>query len=231
MTYSQNQWLSAFERIIIECEAAPEYVANIPLFKKLLARLKALVAEIKAQAQLQAEDTTVHTNNKNDLLEDATTLALHICGAVHAYADDIKDSSLMKKMDYKVSNFDKIDLKATLIILKLILAELQKLPQTAFDECGIDAEELTELDDLIARLDSSSHDKEIASIGQKGATDQIAALIEEGKSLKKKSLDQLVRQCQRKAPEFFFKYKAASTIRYKNYKKKDGDQTDTDTTK
>lgn len=230
MDYYQREWLAAFERIEIVCDAHPEILASNPLFQKKITRLKVIVVDIKKLAQIQAEDTTVFTDSKNDNRGEAITMALFISGAIEVYARDINDTALMKKMSFMPTSLGKLldsDLK---IALHLILTEAQKLSADALAECGLTADEITAFADSITKYEGSTHGKEIATIDQTGATKQLAILFTEGKQIKSKSLDKLARQFERKAPEFYHKYKAASAITYRIYKKNDAASPKTDST-
>ncbi|HEY6914235.1 MAG TPA: hypothetical protein VI413_06115, partial [Paludibacter sp.] len=74
MTNYQNALLASYDKILIECDKAPEAVAKISLFSKKMARVRVIVAEIKGLSPQQEEITTGITTEKNILLEEVTDL-------------------------------------------------------------------------------------------------------------------------------------------------------------
>ena len=221
MNYFQKERLTSYDKVLTECDNAPETVAIIPLFAKNIARLRVITSTVKQLALEQGQVTTGITTQKNNLLDEVIGLALDVAGAVHAYAEEKNDTALQEKMDYSSSDFSHIDQSIILTTLEIILVQAQKLSVAELEECGITAAEMTDFVEKLAKLKTSVNEKGLAVIDQSNATKQIGELMTEAANLKKKSLDRLARQFERKAPDFYFKYKASSSITYKSYKKSD----------
>jgi hypothetical protein len=75
--------------------------------------------------------------------------------------------------------------------------------------------ELTEFKSDYEQLKAGKSDTRSAIIERTGYTQQIADLFTEAADLKKNTLDRLSTQFQRKSPEFYQKYKAASMVIFK----------------
>lgn len=219
MTNYQNALLASYEKMLIECEKAPQAVAKITLFGKKMTRVDDIVAEIKSLTPQQEEITTGITTEKNILLEDVTELTLDIAGAVHAYAVEKNDIQLQEKMDYKPSAVSHEDQSGIITIADIVLAQAAKIAASDLEECGIEAGEVQECTEKLAKLKASVNSKKIASIDQSSTTKRIGELFAELSVIRHQSLDKLVRQFERKDPEFYFKIKAASAIHYNPAKK------------
>jgi len=102
------------------------------------------------------------------------------------------------------------------------LNEAQKIPELS--NAGISPEELNEFSEVLTRLKDSTTNRREAGIEQSGSTKRIAELFSQGEDIKKNTLDRLAPQFQRKAPEFYNKYKTAANVIYRRGgKKKDTD--------
>ncbi|MDD4992285.1 MAG: hypothetical protein PHR83_08640 [Paludibacter sp.] len=219
MTNYQNAVLSAYEKMLIECDKAPAAVAKIPVFGKKIIRVRELVTEIKSLIPQQEEITTGITTEKNALLEDVAELVLDIVGAVHAYAEERKDINLQEKVSYNRTQVHHEDQAGLIHIADIVMAQVQKIPAADLEECGIAADEVQECTDKLAKLKTSVNDKNIVSIDQSNITKRIGSLFGELADIRHNSLDKLIRQFERKDPDFYFKFKAASVIHYSPAKK------------
>ncbi len=227
MTNYQNAVLAAYDKMLIECDKAPQTVARIPLFSKKVTQVRAIVTEIKSLAPQQEEITTGITTEKNVLLEDVVELTLDIAGAVHAYAEEKNDIQLQEKVNYSRSAVHRADQAGVILIADIVLGQAQKIAPADLEECGIEAGEVQECTEKLAKLKGSVNDKKIVSIDQSGITKRIGGLFGELADIKSKSFDKLVRQFEHKDPEFYFKFKAASAIHYSPAKKAAAAKTDT----
>jgi hypothetical protein len=219
MTNYQDAVLSAYVKMLIECDKAPEAVAKIQLFGKKITRVREIVNEVKSLAPQQAEITTGITTEKNALLDEVIELTLDIAGAIHAYAEEKNDIQLQEKVDYTRTTFYHEDQAGIIVIADIVMAQAQKIAAADLEECGIEAGEVQECIEKLAKLKGSVNDKKIVSIDQSTITKRIGELFSELADIKRKSLEKLIRQFERKDPEFYFKFKAASAIHYTSAKK------------
>jgi hypothetical protein len=219
MTNYQNAVLSAYDKMLIECDKAPQTVAKIPVFNRKLTQVRSIVSELKSLAPQQEEITTGITTEKNALLEDVSGLVLDIAGAVHACAVEKNDIQLMEKVDYSSSDVHREDQAGLINIADIVLAQALKIPVADLVECGIEADEVQECTEKLAKLKTSVNEKKIVVIDQAGITKRIKELFGELADIKRNSFDKLIRQYERKDPDFYFKLKAASAIHYSPVKK------------
>lgn len=219
MTNYQNAVLSATDKMLIECNKAPESVAKIALFGKKMTRVGEIVTEIKSLAPQQKEITTGITTEKNLLLDEVKELTLDIAGAVHAYAEEKNDNELQEKVNYKRTVLYREDQAGVINIAEIVLALAQKIDPADLEECGIEQGEVQECTEKLLKLKESLNDKRISTIDQSAITKRIGKLFDELADIRSKSIDKLIRQFERKDPEFFFKFKAASVIQYNRAKK------------
>ena len=228
MTNYQNALLSAYEKMLIECDKAPEALAKITLFGNKMTRVRQIVAGIRALTPQQEEITTGITTEKNALLEDITEQVLNIAGAVHAYAEEKNDKPLQEKVNYKRSMVRREDQSGVITIADIVLAQAKKIPVDDLVECGIEASEVLECTQKLAQLKATQNNKKIATIDQSSITKKIRENFAELGDIKRQSLDKLIRQFERKDPDFYFKFKAASAIHYTAAKKTDAATTSTE---
>lgn len=219
MTNYQNAVLSAYDKMLIECDKAPRAVAKIPVFSKKITQVRTIVSDIKSLAPQQEEINTGITTEKNALLEEVAELVLDIAGAVHAYAVEKNDVQLQEKVNCSSSAVHREDQAGLTHIADIVLGKAMEIPEADLVECGIEAGEVDACTAKLAKLKSSVNDKKIVVIDQSRITDRIKALFSELADIKRNSLDKLARQFERKDPDFYFKLKAASAIHYTPAKK------------
>jgi hypothetical protein len=98
----------------------------------------------------------------------------------------------------------------------IVLEEARKIPAATLAEAGITADEMTQFATTYDQLKGTANGKREAQIDHSSQTDRIAELFAEAADLKKNILDRLATQFQRKAPEFYQKYKDASMVIYRH---------------
>jgi len=121
-------------------------------------------------------------------------------------------------VNYKPTKVIRLDQHDLITAADIVLNEAQKISELS--NAGINPEELTEFNEVLASLKNSTTNRREAGIEQSGSTKQIAELFIRAEDIKRNTLDRLAPQFQRKAPEFFNKYKAAATVIYKHAAKK-----------
>ena len=229
MTNYQRAVLTANEKTLIECDKAPESVKLIPLFATKIDRVREIVNEINALAPQQAENLKGITSEKNSLLQTVADLSVDFAGAIHAYAEEEKNTQLQTKMDLTRSDFNGKNQTKILLNIDLVLAQIPNVPLAAFLHCGITEEEIKDYQEQTATLKPMLTAKEIATIDQSGVTDRINNLFDELSTIKHKSIKRLITQYSRKDPEFYFKLKAAMVVQYRSTASKSNKKTE-DTT-
>ena len=228
MNNYQKSRLSSNKQIVIEAENNEAAVAIIPTFVKGIKQLKVINSKIEDLSALQSQNLTGIVDDKDDLQEEVTDYVLEFSGAIHSYAGQQGNKSLQALINFtptKVEHFDQheiIDAGTT------VLSEARKIPPIELTNEGIGPDEINRFDSALTQLKSYSNTRKTAGIDQKDITRRIAQLFAQAADIKKNTLDRLVIQFQRKAPEFYHKYKTAATVIYKRAAKKT-DTTDPET--
>lgn len=220
MNSYQKAKLSSYKLIVIEKNNHPEIVANIPYFAQGVDQLATLISEIELQSANQDKDLTGITEDKNELLELVIDHLIEVSGAVHSYAELNGNKALQSLVNYKPTKVVRLDQHDAITAADIVLNEAQKIPELG--NAGISREELNEFNEALTRLKASTTNRREAGIEQSGSTKRIAELFAQAEDIKKNTLDRLAPQFQRKAPEFYNKYKtAANTIYRRGGKKND----------
>lgn len=220
MNSFQISTLNSYKLIVIESKKNPEAMSLIPTYGKAINRLDEITAEIDSESIQQAKDLKGITNDKQALMEELSDLVIDVAGAVHSYAMAKGDKTLQAKVNYKTHKVNIMNQATLGAAAGVVLEEAKNIPAEALAEEGITAEEMTQFADTYNQFKDTKNDKREAVIEHSGNTDRIADLFAEAASLKKNTLDRLATQFQRKAPEFYQKYKDAAIVIHKRAAKK-----------
>jgi len=193
-------------------------VATIPYFAQGVDQLAALLPEIELLSVTQDRDLTGITEDKNDLADKVIDHLIEVSGAVHSYAEQNGNKALQSLVNYKSTKVVRLDQHDLIAAATIVRDEAQKIPELS--NAGIRPEELGEFNEALTRLKNSTSNRREAGIEQSGSTKRIAELFSRAEDIKRNTLDRLAPQFQRKAPEFFNKYKSASNVMYRRAAKK-----------
>lgn len=216
MNNYQKSKLTSLKLVVTESKNALDVVATIPYFSNGIDRLQEITSEIDSLNMFQGQDLTGITEDKNELLNQTIDLLIEVAGAVHSYAAVQGNKTLQALVDYRPRKIAKMDQTELVGACGQVLAEAKKIPDTDLTAAGLGADELAQFETSLARLKATLSLRREAGIDQSGTTKRIAALFAEAAELKKNTLDRLAPQFQRKAPEFYDKYKAASNVIYRH---------------
>lgn len=206
---------ASIKLIVKEAKSHPEALALIPKFSSGISRLEAISTEIDAIGILQGKDITGIASDKNTLIDLLSNYLVDISGAVCSHAIEKNDKTLQAKATYKQSAVGKMSQAELLTAAGIIQEEAGKISAEELANEGISAEEMAQFSEAYAKLNDTFTGTREAIIDRSGYTQKLADLFAEASAIKKNILDPLSRQYQRKAPEFYQKYKAASTVIYK----------------
>ena len=218
MNSIQNAQLASYKLMVTEAENNAPKVALIPVFQNKITRLKEIVGEIDGLAVEQSKNLSGITEDKNDLLELVIDYLIEVSGAVHSHAEQNGNKALQSLVNYKPTKVVKLDQHDVITAADIVLNEAQKIPELG--NAGISREELNEFNEALNRLKASATNRREAGIDQSGSTKRIAELFAQAEDIKKNTLDRLAPQFQRKAPEFYSKYKTAANVIYRRAAKK-----------
>lgn len=211
---------NSYKLIVSESKKSPEVLSLIPTYGKAISRMDEITTEIDRLSVQQAKNITGITLDKHALIEDLSDLVIDVAGAVHSYAIAKGDKTLQAKVNYKTNKVNIMSQAELANAAGVVLEEAGKIPAEALAEEGITAEEMTQFADAYNQFRDIVNSKREAVIERSGYTDRLAELFAEAASLKKNTLDRLATQFQRKAPEFYQKYKDAATVIHKRAAKK-----------
>lgn len=231
MTEVQTAVLSAYQKMLLECDKAPESVAKIPLFKAKITLVREIVAEIQILAPQHIESTKGKTTSKNSLLDELVDTTDIIASAVHSCAHQKGDTNLIEKVNYKRSKINNIGQNQILDIARVVLNNAKQVPAAELAEAGISAEELTEFAELIARVGAMVPDNAVTEVEKTAIGERIRELFAELADIKANHLNRLSKQFIRKDPDFYYRYKTTMVVQYPSSKKKDTTDTTTNATK
>jgi hypothetical protein len=220
MTDYQNARQTSLTLIVKEGKNFPEAISLIPKFERDLKRIEVISSKITEIGIQQAKDIKGVKTDKDLLIEHLIDSLSDMSGAIHSFAEEKGDKALQTRVHYTDSIIDRMSLADFTKAIGIVIEEADKIaPEELADE-GITAAELAEFKADYAKLMSTSTDTREAIIDRSSYTQQLEDLFDEAATIKKQTLDKLVRQFQRKAPEFYQKYMAASTVIYKRSAKK-----------
>jgi hypothetical protein len=220
MNNYQKARLSSNKQIVIEAETDAAVVAVIPTFVRGIEQLKVINSEIDDLSATQSQDLTGITDDKNDVQQEVIDYLLEFSGAIHSYAGQQGNKSLQALVNFKPTKVVHLDQHEIINAATTVLNEARKVSPSELTNEGITPDEITRFDDVLTRLKGYSNTRHTAGIDQKDVTRRIAELFVKATDIKKNTLDRLAPQYQRKAPEFFNKYKAASNVMYRRAAKK-----------
>ena len=190
----------------------PELAAISSRFTRGIAHLDEINKDVDGLGTQQEINITGVTTNKNDKMEQLTHYTMEVSGVMRAYAISINDPILLSKVLYKASVIDKMTQTELIHAAKVVIDEANKIAPEVLAEEGISVAEMTAFKALHTEFNTVSSAPRKAIIVRKGSTTSLAELFAEAHDLKKNTLDPLSIVFQRKAPQFYDAYKAASII-------------------
>lgn len=212
MTDLQNENLVSLKTIVNVADSNPNEVALVPAFAKGITEVKGIIVDIDALAAQQSKDLKGITGNKNSMLQDTGNFVIEVSGAVYAYAASAGDKILQARMKFNPNRVHKMNQPEVIEAAAVVLEEAGKLPEAILAEQGITKAEMETFAAVYNDLQGVTTGKREAVIEHSNYTDRIAKLFAQAADIKKHKLEPLSQQYQRKAPEFYLKYKAAANV-------------------
>ena len=215
MNNFQISTLTSYKLIVTEAKNNPTALAMIPTFAKAITRLEGITNEITDLNVQQSKDLTGITEDKKALREELADYVIDVAGAVHSIANSKGDKTLQAKVNFKTNTVHVMNQNDLTNAAAVVLEEAGKIPAKTLAEEGITADEMTQFAEVFTQFGGTANGKREAVIERSSYTDRLSELFTEAADLKKNTLDRLATQYQRKAPEFYNKYKAAATVIHK----------------
>jgi hypothetical protein len=227
MNKYQTAKQDAYTLVVKESKSNPDSIKLIPKFAKGIEQLDTIIQKIDVIRVQQEKDLTGITVDKRYSLNNLTDYMVDIAGALHAYAHDNGNNTLMGKVNYKPSVVEKMSQAEIIAAASIVYEEAGKIPAAELAEVGVSADELKEfagLNDYFKNIKSAPRE---AIIDRSGSTEKLRDLFKEAGKLVKDSLDRLATQFKRKDPDFYLKYRAARNIVYSKPQKDKSTETAT----
>lgn len=213
MKKSQEVKQDSYKLIVKESKSNPASLALVPNFLNGVNRLDQITIEIDSFGIQQGKDLTGIKTDKEKTMVNLIDWTIDISGAVHSYAHANGNSTLMSRVDYKISDLKHLSQPELLLVAGIVLDEAQQIPADALSQEGISPEELSGYRDLITTFSNVKSSTKEAIIDRAGFTGNIGNLFTEANAIVKNSLDKLITQYKRKDPDFYRRYKAARGIK------------------
>jgi len=214
MNHYQNSKQTSFKLIVKEAKNYPETVSLIPRFAAGVSRLEVISADIEIISIQQAKNITGVKGDKDTLVDKLSDFTVDVSGAIAK-----GDKTLLAKVNFKESAIARMSQADLSKAIAITIEEADKISTQDLAHEGITADEMTEFKSVYNQFKSMSTNTREAIIDRSGYTKQLSLLFAEASEIKKNTLDRLASQFQRKAPEFYQKYKAAATVIYKRSSK------------
>jgi hypothetical protein len=212
MNKYQTARLDSLKLIVKESKNNPDSLALLPKFGVVINRLETICMAIESHQVQQEKDLKGITADKDVALENLIDSTVEIAGAVYSYAHDMKNNTLMSKVNYKSTAVEKMTQSEVVAVASIILEEAVRIPAPEMTNEGISQEELTAYGELINHFKAIKSSKREAVISRTGTTENLNNLFKEASTLLYEKLDRLAIQFKRKDPDFYLRYKAARSI-------------------
>ncbi|MFN8254901.1 MAG: hypothetical protein U0W24_04380 [Bacteroidales bacterium] len=207
-------------------------VSQITEFEKAIAELTEIILKIEALQALQEKDLTGITADTRQLIDQLIELMADISGALQSLAYELGNMEMAGKVNFTESALSSMRKQDIISACTILIAEVVKTNPESLAVRGISAGDVTELQRLYDKVKLNLQAPQMAIIDQSSSTDSLRKLFEQASSIKKNTLDMLVRQYKRKDPDFHQRYLTASKVIYKRANRKNnGDEVVNEATK
>lgn len=220
MDYNQSARLDSYKLIVSESKKNPLSIALIPKFGVVINEMSQICTDIDLLHIIQEKDLTGITTDKNIDHDKIIDYTLGMSGAIHSFAEDTNNNTLKSLINYKAGQLESMNQAELIAASGIVLDEIKKIAEADIANEGITAEEITAYSDLIDHYKSIKSSKREAVIDKSGVTEKMDQLFIRARLLVKNKLDKLANQFKTKDPDFYLKYKAARSVKYRSPSKK-----------
>ena len=220
MNKYQTARLDSLKLIVKESNDHPDSIAPIPKFGIIANRIDTICNKIDILRIEQEKDLTGITTDIDVVHENMVDSTIEIAGAVYSNAHELKNNTLMAKVNFKSTIVEKMTQAELIAAAGVVLIEAEKIPAGALANEGVTPEELMAYKQLITTYKAIKSSNKEAVIERSGTTETLSSLFKEASALLKGQLDRLALQLKRKDPEFYRRYKAARKVQRRTAAKK-----------
>ncbi len=177
MTNQQQRRLSSYQSILDHFDGQPQVWSGKPPAVKAIGAWRALLQEVRAQAQIQARNTTGQTLSHDEHEAFVIRLAMTLVQRLRAYARLENDPELLAIVDVSESDLLNTSEADRVRTLKTITNAARERDPAALVEYEVTEALLDELDAEAARLLPQTSARDGAEDAKTVATTQLAALF------------------------------------------------------
>lgn len=180
------------------------YATEIAGYNKVQEKVTAFInnmTQIEEVAKDTETNTTGVTKGKGEVKNELAVVAAELAAGVLAYAGDMGDTALQGTFDITYSDLRYAKDEDALNIAKMLLTELGALDAAKLSEYLIEAEDITELDELATRFEELSETKGSVKASSQTAHKKLNQLFKETQDLLVNQLDNLMIRLQRREPD------------------------------
>jgi hypothetical protein len=178
---------------------------KLPAFKAKFGEFEENYTKLGYYINIQIGVITGASENKADALDDMIEKALIVSGGIHAYAANAGDKLLKESMD-----FNKSGLKQTRDTISAsngqVIVDAARKVGDGLADYGVTAAVIEELQKAVNKFATASSIPGIAISDRKGAGVRIKKLIKLMTDLLNDSLDKMMEQFKKTAPDFYALY-------------------------
>jgi hypothetical protein len=219
MTYRQSQRLKEFQQLKAAFDQyATTWSANVRLSADVSLFLLNLTS-IEAQAVIQEVNSAGIGQTKETIRTELTDQAILAATAVQTFAYHTKNQLLAAKVDYKKSYLTKIKEADLVSACQVILVQATE-HVSCLGDYGVDAVSLTDLQTAINDFRKLTPQPQTAALSGKAVTKGLSTLFRQTSQLVRKSMDGMLLQYKKKAPNFYTAYSSARAVGREVYKRK-----------
>lgn len=169
------------------------------------------VQAIRKTNLIQEKTTKGKTQDKQDTKEELCDEAYTVAAAVQAYAATTKNNDLYELVHFSRSTLLGMEDERLPQVCQLILTAAND-NAAALVDFGVDAAQLTDLDNSITNWGKESTEPRTAISERVAATGELPMLFVAADELLKKQLDKLMEKFRKSDPGFYNTYKSARKI-------------------
>ena len=211
MNTRQENKLSMMEASIEVLDGHSTQVATVPALVAAKSALVAKTLAIRKDNLTQQKTTKGKTTDKGIRKFALADTAYSTAAAVQAYAAEINNNDLYELVNFSRWNLRQTDDEEIQQVCQLIHNEANGVLASLADY-GIDATDLSDLQDLIDDWGSKSQMPRVAISEKKTATASIPTLFKEADAILTKRVDKLMENFITSEPEFYATYHNARRI-------------------
>lgn len=211
MKKDQINKLRMFKVVLAVCLANPVIIATVAAFQEVMNTLGNIVAEIERLQALQTTDNTGVAKDSNQVKTQLADAILAVSGALHAFAADNGNNTLMEKVHFTPSHFGRFTQSQCIAAGTTVLTEARAYT-AELTRNYLTAEKIDQLEALVNDYRNTYTKTREVKVSRAAVTVSLKNNISEGMTLLKGRADKLAVQFKDTYPDFYSEYRQARVI-------------------